>query len=87
MANIKSAIKRAKTNEKSRLRNKNVKTNLKTTEKAFEEALVSGDKEKAIDAYKLASKKFDMAASKGIIHKNVANRKKSNLAKKVNAVG
>ena len=87
MANIKSAMKRIKTNEKARLRNKSVKTNLKTTEKAFEQAIISGDKEEATKAYKLASKKFDMAASKGVIHKNAANRKKSKLAKKVNALG
>lgn len=87
VANIKSAMKRIKTNEKARLRNKAVKTNLKTTEKAFEEVLSAGDKEQAVNAYKEASKKFDMAATKGVIHKNVANRKKSKLAKKVNALG
>lgn len=87
MANIKSAKKRAITNEKSRLRNKAIKTNLKTVEKDFEQAILSNDVEKANEVCKLASKKFDMAASKGIIHKNAANRKKAQLAKKVNALG
>ena len=87
MANIKSAKKRAITNEKSRLRNKAIKTNLKTVEKDFEKAILSNDVEKANEACKLASKKFDMAASKVIIHKNAANRKKAQLAKKVNALG
>ena len=87
MANIKSAKKRAITNEKSRLRNKAIKTNLKTVEKDFEKAILSNDVEKANETCKLASKKFDMAASKGIIHKNAANRKKAQLAKKVNALG
>ena len=63
-----------------------VKTNLKTTEKQFLNAVAEGDVEKAQAEYKLASKKFDMAATKGIIHKNAANRKKSQLAKKINTM-
>ncbi len=86
MANIKSAKKRAITNEKRNLRNRMVKTNLKTTEKQFLNAVAEGDVEKAQAEYKLASKKFDMAATKGIIHKNAANRKKSQLAKKINTM-
>jgi len=87
LANIKSAKKRILTNEKSRLANKMVKTNLKTTEKDFLAVVAEGDVEKATAAYRLASKKFDMAASKGVIHKNAANRKKSQFAKKLNAIG
>ena len=83
MANIKSAKKRAVTNEQKRVANKMIKTNLKTTEKNFLGAVASGDAEKAAEACKLASKKFDMAASKGIIHKNAADRKKSQFAKKL----
>ena len=86
LANIKSAKKRAITNEKRNLRNRMVKTNLKTTEKQFLNAVAEGDVEKAQAEYKLASKKFDMAATKGIIHKNAANRKKSQLAKKINTM-
>ena len=85
LANIKSAKKRAITNEKSRQRNKSIKTGLKTAQKSFEAALEENDPEKIEAAYRNASKKFDMAASKGVIHKNAANRKKSQLAKKINA--
>lgn len=86
MANIKSAKKRVITNEKSRIMNKMVKTNLKTTEKEFLADIASGDAEKALVSCKKASKKFDMAASKGVIHKNAANRKKSQFAKKLNSI-
>ncbi len=86
MANIKSAKKRALTNEKSRIANKTIKTNLKTTEKEFLGVVNEGDAEKAAEALKNASKKFDMAASKGIIHKNAADRKKAQFAKKVNSL-
>ncbi len=86
MANIKSAKKRNITNEKSRLSNKTVKTNLKTVEKEFLAAVAAGETEKATAACKKATKKFDMAASKGVIHKNTANRKKSQFAKKLNSL-
>lgn len=86
MANIKSAKKRALTNEKSRIANKMIKTNLKTTEKNFLAAVATGEEEKAMEAMKNASKKFDMAASKGVIHKNAANRKKRQFALKVNSL-
>ncbi len=86
MANIKSAKKRVITNEKSRIMNKMIKTNLKTTEKEFLADIASGDAEKALLSCRKASKKFDMAASKGVIHKNAANRKKSQFAKKLNSI-
>ncbi|MBI4857617.1 MAG: 30S ribosomal protein S20 [Acetobacterium sp.] len=84
MANIKSAMKRAKTNEISRLRNKMVKTNLKTTVKKFDLAVTEGNVEAAQEAYRLASKKIDMAVTKGVLHKNTAARKKSTLARILN---
>lgn len=84
MANIKSAMKRAKTNEISRLRNKMVKTNLKTTVKKFDLAVTEGNVEAAQEAYRLASKKIDMAVTKGVLHKNTAARKKSTLARIIN---
>lgn len=83
LANIKSSKKRALTNEKCRLQNKMIKTNLKSVEKEFLRVVAAGDAEAAKEEYKTAAKKFDMAASKGIIHKNAADRKKSQLAKKV----
>lgn len=86
MANIKSAMKRAKVAEKRTQRNKMLKTNLKSSIKKFDMALVADDKEVAENTFKVAVKKLDMATSKGIIHKNSAARKKSSLARKLNAM-
>ncbi|MGD3107302.1 30S ribosomal protein S20 [Streptomyces sp. YGL11-2] len=83
MANIKSQMKRIKTNEKARQRNKAVKSSLKTALRRTREAVEAGDLEKATAAQALAAKKLDKAASKGVIHKNAAANKKSALAKKV----
>ena len=85
MANIKSAQKRIRVTEVKTLRNRMVKSALKTTIKKFETALVGGNAEEAKVAYKNVVKALDMAASKGIIHKNMASRKKSRLAAKLNA--
>ncbi|MEU4093539.1 30S ribosomal protein S20 [Streptomyces sp. NPDC026673] len=86
MANIKSQIKRNKTNEKARLRNKAVKSELKTAIRRTREAVATGDVAKATEAARLASKKLDKAVSKGVIHKNQAANKKSALALKVAAL-
>ncbi len=83
MANIKSQIKRIKTNEKARQRNVAVKSALKTQVRRFRAAADSGDKDAATVALLTASKALDKAASKGIIHKNQAANRKSALAKKV----
>ncbi|MEU9186023.1 30S ribosomal protein S20 [Streptomyces sp. NPDC048484] len=83
MANIKSQIKRIKTNEKARLRNKAVKSSLKTAIRRAREAAAAGDVEKATAAAREASRKLDKAVSKGVIHKNQAANKKSALASKV----
>ena len=83
MANIKSQIKRNKTNEKARQRNKAVKSELKTAIRRTREAVAAGDAEKAGAAARLAAKKLDKAVSKGVIHKNQAANKKSALASKV----
>ncbi|MEV6653786.1 30S ribosomal protein S20 [Streptomyces sp. NPDC051219] len=83
MANIKSQIKRNKTNEKARLRNKAVKSSLKTAIRKAREAAAAGDVEKATVAARAASQKLDKAVSKGVIHKNAAANKKSALAKRV----
>jgi small subunit ribosomal protein S20 len=85
MPNIKSAIKRVKVSEKRRLRNASQKSALRTAVKAAE-AAISANAESAQEALILAMKKLDKAASKGLIHKNAANRKKSRLAKKLNAM-
>ncbi|MFJ4768521.1 30S ribosomal protein S20 [Streptomyces uncialis] len=83
MANIKSQIKRIKTNEKARLRNKAVKSSLKTAIRRTREAVAAGDVEKATAANREASRKLDKAVSKGVIHKNQAANKKSSLASQV----
>ncbi|WP_103503826.1 MULTISPECIES: 30S ribosomal protein S20 [Streptomyces] len=79
MANIKSQIKRIKTNEKARLRNKTVKSELKTAVRAAREAIAAGDAEKATAAAQAAGRKLDKAVSKGVLHKNNAANKKSAL--------
>lgn len=82
MANIKSAMKRAKTSKVENLRNRMDKSELKTAVRRYDEALKSGDKEAEEQAYVAAVKTVDRSASKGIIHKNAAARKKAQLAKK-----
>ena len=86
MANIKSQIKRIKTNEKARLRNKAVKSELRTHIRRVREAVVGGDKDAATAALVTASKKLDKAVSKGVIHQNQAANKKSALAKQVGSL-
>ncbi len=86
MPNIKSAIKRVSVIEKKTLRNNMIKSEYKTAIKRFEEALNSKDMEKANKLFSDATKKIDQACTKGVIVKNTAARKKSNLAKKLNAV-
>ena len=86
MANIKSQIKRIRTNEKARLRNKSVKSELKTHVRRVREAVAGGDKEAAEAALRTASKKLDKAVSKGVIHANQAANRKSALAKSVHAL-
>jgi len=86
VANIKSQIKRIKTNEKARLRNKAVKSELKTYVRKVREAVAAGDKEAASAALQAASRKLDKAVSKGVIHANQAANRKSAIAKQVDAL-
>jgi len=86
MPNIKSAIKRTKTNETRRLRNASAKSALRTAVKQADAAVLGTDVSAAQAAYGAAQKKLDKAATKGLIHKNAAARKKSRLAKKLNAL-
>ncbi|ABD10639.1 30S ribosomal protein S20 [Frankia sp. CcI156] len=81
MANIKSQIKRNLTNEKRRLRNKAVKSELKTHVRRFRDAVDAGDVERAGETLRIASRKLDKAVSKGVIHANQAANKKSALAR------
>ena len=82
MANIKSQIKRNRTNERRRLRNKAVKSELKTAVRRFREAADSGDATTTTAALRSASRLLDKAASKGVIHKNQAANRKSAIMKK-----
>ena len=82
MANIKSQIKRNKTNERARQRNVAVKSALKTSVRRFRTAADAGDAEAAQAALTVASKALDKAVSKGVIHKNQAANRKSALAKR-----
>jgi len=84
VANIKSQIKRIRTNEAARQRNKSVKSSVKTAIRKFREAAESGDKDKAIELLRAASRKLDKAASKGVIHANQAANKKSAMAQRAN---
>ncbi|MDD7837090.1 MULTISPECIES: 30S ribosomal protein S20 [Paenarthrobacter] len=86
MANIKSQKKRILTNEKARLRNNSVKSELKTAIRAVNTAVESADKDAAATALVAASRKLDKAVSKGVIHKNNAANRKSAISKKVNAL-
>ena len=86
MANIKSQLKRIKTNEKARLRNKSVKSSLKTAIRRFREAADTGEREQAVIALQQASRQLDKAASKGVIHANQAANKKSAMAQRANAL-
>jgi small subunit ribosomal protein S20 len=86
VANIKSQIKRIKTNEARRQRNKSVKSSVKTAIRKFREAAEAGEKDKAVELLKAASRKLDKAASKGVLHSNQAANKKSALAKVANGL-
>ena len=86
MANIKSQKKRILTNEKARLRNQAVKSELKTHVRRVREAIAGGDKDRATTALEAAGSKLDKAASKGVIHANQAAKRKSKLAKQVAAL-
>lgn len=84
MANIKSQKKRILTNEKARMRNKAVKSSLKTAIKRVDAAVAAGDKSAAVEAARVATRALDKAASKGVIHPNQAANRKSGVMKQVN---
>ena len=87
MPNIKSAIKRVDVIEKKTLKNNMIKSEYKTAVRKFEAAVTEGNKEKAEELLKEATKKIDTACSKGVLKANTASRKKSNIAKKLNKIG
>ena len=85
MPNIKSAIKRVSVIEKKTLQNNMIKSGYKSAVRKFEEAIEAGNIEEAKTLFSQATKKIDQACTKGVIVKNTAARKKSNLSKKLNA--
>ena len=87
MPNIKSAIKRVSIIEKKTLQNNMIKSEYKTAVRKFEAAVSEGNKEKAEELLKEATKKIDTACSKGVLKANTASRKKSNISKKFNTIG
>ncbi len=86
MPNIKSAIKRVKTIESRTGENAMVKTAYKTAVKNFQKAVEAGNKEKATELFKVATKAVEKAARKGVIKDNTASRKKSSLARALNTL-
>lgn len=86
MAHSLSAKKRVRQNVKKRVINRARKSQVKTQIKRFEAALTSGDMTAASEQYRLAAKKLDSVAATGTMHKKTAARKKSRLAKKLNAL-
>ena len=85
MPNIKSAKKRVKIIDKKTLRNNMIKSGYKSAVRKFEEAIEAGNVEEAKTLFVEATKKIDQACTKGVLVKNTAARKKSRLAKKLNA--
>jgi small subunit ribosomal protein S20 len=86
VANIKSQIKRNRQNEKRRLRNKSVKSSLKTAIRKFNQATTSGDADNATALMRDAARKLDQAVSKGVIHKNQAANRKSAISKRLQGI-
>jgi len=81
MANIQSQMKRNRQNERARVRNKSVRTALKTYEKRFRTAVAAGDPAAMEAAYAVAARKLDKAVSTGVVHRNYAANHKSNMAR------
>jgi len=86
LANIKSSIKDIERNRKRRMRNKAIKSRVRTYIRKFREAVESGDKQLAMEAYKAAQSQIDRAVSKGVLKRNTGSRYKSRLAARLMAM-
>lgn len=86
MANIKSQKKRIITNEKARMRNRAVRSELKSSTRAVKDAVAAGNGQEAYAAAMKACRLLDVASSKGVIHKNQAANRKSGIMKLANTV-
>jgi small subunit ribosomal protein S20 len=87
VANIKSQIKRIRTNNKAQARNRSERSAIKTAIRRFRDAVTAGDNTKIAEELRLASKSLDVAVSKGVLHQNSAANKKSAMAKAANKAG
>ncbi|MDU0479361.1 30S ribosomal protein S20 [Staphylococcus chromogenes] len=87
MANIKSQMKRIKTNEKARQRNQAIRSAVRTEIRKFRAAVETGDKSAAEAQLRVASRKLDKAVTKGVFHRNNAANKKSKMASAFNKMG
>jgi small subunit ribosomal protein S20 len=87
VANIKSQIKRIRTNEKAQLRNRSARSAIKTAVRRFRDAVTSGDSTKIAEELRAASKTLDVAVTKGVLHSNAAANKKSSMAKAAHKAG
>jgi len=85
VANLASAKKRIKQNERNRVRNRSRRSVVKTETRRFLDALHDGQLQEAQETFGRVTKKIDQVAAKGTIHRNTAARKKSRLARKLNA--
>ncbi len=85
MANLASAKKRNRQNERNRMRNRSRKAAIKTEARKFLDAIHDGDLDAARERFRLVTKRLDQTAAKGALHRNTAARKKSRLAAKLNA--
>ncbi|AZA14101.1 30S ribosomal protein S20 [Corynebacterium choanae] len=86
MANIKSQIKRVKTNEKRRQRNQHIRSAVRTEIRKLRALIAEGNKEAAAEQLKVTSRALDKAVTKGVLHRNNAANKKSRLAQAVNKI-
>ena len=86
MPNIKSSAKRMLSSQKAAAKNRSAKSLMKTNIKKFDAAVTGGDRTAAGDAYRIAVKTVDRAATKGLIHKNKASRRKSVMTLKLNGM-
>ena len=86
MANIKSQIKRIRTNEKAQARNKSARSSIKTAIRRFRDAVAAGDQKTIAEELRNASQQLDVAVTKGVLHQNAAANKKSAMAKAANKV-
>lgn len=87
MPNIPSAAKRARSSARRRMYNRSIKSEVKTLVKKFEQAVLSGEKDEAVARFRKAASALDKAAGKGVVHKNLAARKKSRMASKLASLG